>query len=351
VKLKVSFDAGSSIRKIVWKNPYGENKVKHLVMSPYEAEVVRLPRLGEQISLEQIWIGYGDRQFVLGQIASDEYASSTIVSDSDERKYERAVRMTLGVLGYLKKVESNIDWGTPIDIGLLLPYKEYRDGDNVERLLREHLEGFSWCGEEMRFNLENFTCRPEGFGVYSQCANHSLDRILTFVFGHRDATALFARKQRPDAASETVPLGLNNCIQYICQDTGVSNEMHLTRALIQAGYPLKTAALEPLIQAVDKDAAEYEMAKLTEAIETARDQYCLSVKNWLTKKLKSVDQVLICGGTAQYLRADIENWFGEGQFNWCDRLIKQMSKQLSIKDPYQQARLADPYGLFLQMGE
>jgi hypothetical protein len=234
VSFIVCFDAGSSLVKIIWENLLnGDRKVHYLVMSPYEAEIARLPRYEDGISLERIWIKYGDRQFALGAIARDEYANSRL--SLDERKYERAVRRVLGVLGYLAKSQ-HLDWGTPIHLGLLLPFDEYQDKETIEFMLRQYVEEYVWCGEILRFNLKTIACRPEGFGVYSQNGNFDLKRTLTIVIGHRDATALLALESRPHPNSETIPLGLNNMVQYVRQDFAIKDEMALTRALFEAGY-------------------------------------------------------------------------------------------------------------------
>lgn len=343
----VCVDAGSSLVKIIWENLLnGDRKVHYLVMSPYEAEIVRLPRYEDGISLERIWIRYGDRQFALGAIASDEYANSRLVLD--KRKYERTVRRVLGVLGYLAKQE-HLDWSTPIHLGLLLPYDEYEDKEFVEMLLRQHLEEYVWCGEVARFNLKFFACRPEGFGVYSQCGNLSLDWTLTIGIGHRDATALKSKKRIPHPSSQTVPMGLNYMVELVKQDFAIKDELKLTRAIYDAGYPINVEPLKELIQSKDSEVAKLELKKLVRIIEVARDQYCLSVSNWLEKHLYEVDQVLVCGGTSLYLKQELEQWCEKFTVNWCDPLIKSMVKHLGIKLPHQQYRLIDPYGMFLHL--
>jgi hypothetical protein len=343
----VCFDAGSSLIKIIWENLLnGDRKVRYLVMSPYEAEIIRVPRYEDDVSLERIWIKYGDRQFALGQIARDEYANSRL--SLSERKYERAVRRVLGVLGYFAKIE-HLDWGTPIHLGLLLPFDEYQDKETVEYMLRQYVEEYVWCGEVLRFNLKTIACRPEGFGLYSQCGNFSVGRSLTTVLGHRDATALIAENQMPHSRSETVPLGLNNMIQYVRQDFAIKDEMVLTRALFDAGYPLDEEPLKQLIQVSDPGIASYELARLKSVVETAREQYCFSVKQWLTKHLSDIDEILVCGGTALYLQSELQQWCKGFTLNWCDRLIKSMIRHLGIKLPSQQHRLIDPYGMFLHL--
>lgn len=346
--LLVCGDAGSSTGKFVYEDLLnGAGKVKCLVKSPYEAEIVRIPQLEGRASLEKIWIKYGDRQFALGRIARDEYAEFRLTYD--KKKYEKAVRMVLGVLGYIAQIEP-IDWGTPIHLCLLLPYKEYKDKDTVEYMLRQHLEGYIWCGKELRFNLQKFECRPEGFGAYSQCANQKLETVNTVVIGQRDASILKALEGRPHPHSSTVELGFNRFVQFIRQDFAIQQEdIDLTRILFDAGYPLNSENLKILIQTSDRDIAEYELIRLREVIETARAQYCLTFRLWLEDSVRQADEILLCGGTALYLRKDIEKWLKGAPLNWCDRLRKQANKLLSLKHEHQLFRICDPLGGYLSL--
>jgi hypothetical protein len=344
----VSIDAGwSNLRASVNNRKTG--KVKSISVSPYEAEVFLQPQIGDVASPEKLWIGYGDREFLIGEIATGQPGG--LIVSYDEKKYERAVRFVLGALGYLSNI-GDLDWGTPINLGLLLPYREYQDKSAAEEMLRYHLEGYRWGGKPVRFNLKKFVCCPEGAGVYSQCGNPGLRRVLVASIGFRDASILHVLDGYPDTRSGTVPLGMNAFVELIQQGYSVPDKMKLTTALVESGWPLKDAPLLELIQTTDPVLRENELIRLKAVIESARLQYEKALKRWLKKHLDSVDEIIFCGGTALFLKPMIQSWFKEWGYsisvNWCDPLTKQMAR-MGFKGEYNQFRTADNTGLLLAL--
>jgi hypothetical protein len=344
----VSVDAGWSSLRVATYSPQG-NKIKIITVSPYEAEIFLSPQLGDVVSPEKLWIGYGDREFVIGEIAIGQPGG--LIVSYDQKKYERAVRFVLGALGYLANV-GYLDWGTPLCLGLLLPYLEYQDKAAAEEMLRYHLEGYRWGGKTARFNLQKFVCCPEGAGVYSQCGNPALRRVLVASIGFRDASILHVLDGYPDTRSETVALGMNAYVELIQQGYSVPDKMKLTTALVKSGWPLKDAPLLELIQTTDPVLRENELIRLKAVIESARLQYEQALKNWLKKHLDSVDEIIFCGGTALFLMPMIRAWFKEWGYsislNWCDPLTKKMFR-MGIKGEYNQFRTADNIGLLLEL--
>ncbi len=344
----VSVDAGWSNLRVGISDAEG-TKVESITVSPYEAEIFLEPQLGDVASPEKLWIGYGDREFLIGEIATGQPGG--LIVSYDEKKYERAVRFVLGALGYLSTV-GYLDWGTPLCLGLLLPYLEYQDKAAAEEMLRYHLEGYRWGGKPVRFNLQKFVCCPEGAGVYSQCGNPALRRVLVASIGFRDASILHVLDGFPDTRSETVALGMNAFVELIQQGYSVPDKMKLTRALVKSGWPLKDAPLLELIQTTDLVMRKNELIRLKAVIESARLQYEKALKNWLKKHLNSIDEIIFCGGTALFLKPMIQAWFKKWGYsisvNWCEKLIKKMP-DLGIKDQYDQYRSADKTGLHLAL--
>jgi hypothetical protein len=344
----VSVDAGWSNVRFAFHNPQTD-KIENITVSPYEAEIFLEPQLGDIASPEKLWIGYGDREYLLGEIAAGQPGG--LIVAYDEKKYERAVRFTLGALGYLGKI-GYLDWGTPLCLGLLLPYLEYQDKEAAEQMLRYHLEGYRFCGKPVRFNLQKFICCPEGAGVYSQCGNQKLRRVRVFSIGFRDASVLHVLDGFPDTSSETVALGMNAFIELIRQRYSITDSMQLTRALVESGYPLTDDPLMELIQTDDEVLKKIELMRLKSVIESSRIQYLTALKRWLKKHLVSVDEIIFTGGTALYLRPTIESWLEEWGYsisvNWCDPLTKKMSR-MGIKGEYNQFRSMDNTGLLLAL--
>jgi hypothetical protein len=352
----VTFDSGWSRRKFSYYNPLNGGAVNCVAVSPYEAEIYLEPQLEGAVSTERLWIGYGDRQFLLGEIARDKPGGSIIAAG--EKKYERAVRFTLAGLGYLQKT-GHLDWATPLRLGLLLPFEEYRDKDSAEELLRFHLAGYQWCGETLRFNLEEFICCPEGAGVYAQCGSQKVRRSLVLMLGYQDATALHVLDGSPDGSrSQTVPLGMSVFIKSVKQGFSVRDEMLLAQALVESGEELLEEPLYPLIQATDERVRQNELDRLKQTILKAKKQYLAALRRWLERHLYSVEEILVCGGTALYLRPHIDKWFEEwveqkrgypASVNWCSSLIKETRTVLRTKDQYELFRAADNVGFILDL--
>jgi hypothetical protein len=344
----VSIDAGWSNLRVGISDSEG-SKVESITVSPYEAEIFLEPQLGDVASAEKLWIGYGDREFLIGEIATGQPGG--LIVSYDEKKYERAVRFTLGALGYLGKI-GYLDWGTPLCLGLLLPYLEYQDKAAAEGMLRYHLEGYRFCGKPVRFNLQKFVCCPEGAGVYSQCGNPELRRVLVASIGFRDASILHVLDGFPDTRSGTVSLGMNAFVELVQQGYSVTDKMQLTCALVKSGYPLTDDPLLDLIQTTDQILKKTELIRLKSVVESSRLQYLTALKQWLKKHLVSVDEIIFTGGTALFLKPTIEFWLEEWGYstsvNWCEKLIKKMHR-LGIKGEYNQFRSMDNTGLLLAL--
>jgi hypothetical protein len=352
----VTFDSGWSRRKASYFNPINGGGVGCFAISPYEAEIYIEPQLEDALSTEKLWIEYGNRQFLLGEIARDKPGGSILTFG--EKKYERAVRFTLAALGYLRKTV-NLDWATPLRLGLLLPFEEYQDKESAEELLRYHLSGYQWCGETVRFNLEEFICCPEGAGIYAKCGSETVRRSLVIILGYQDATALHVLDGDPDdTRSQTVLLGMSTLIQSIKKGYSVRDELRLAQALVEVAEQKSDQPLQQLIQANDENIRANELTRLKNAIQKSRKQYLGALRKWLERHLYDVDEVLISGGTALYLKPEIDQWFKEwaiqhrgypDKANWCPSLIKETQTILGTKDKYELHRSADNVGFLLDL--
>jgi hypothetical protein len=95
----------------------------------------------------------------------------------------------------------------------------------------------------------------------------------------------------------------------------------LAAAIAAAGNPPDFKALVPVLRSTNDAARKEELIKLKGAITMSRSEYALSLESWLNVVLpKSVDEAILCGGTADYLRPELSNYFKSTSVVWHGKL-------------------------------
>ncbi len=78
----------------------------------------------------------------------------------------------------------------------------------------------------------------------------------------------------------------------------------------------------------------------------------MMLSQWLRLRVpREVDEVIVAGGTANYLRNELNGLFSYTQVNWCETLEKQLHNQFAnqIEAKSLHYRLTDVYGLFFYL--
>lgn len=356
--IAIAIDVGTSGSKGILT--LGDSFNPECVATPPEVARVTLASLDtcSQTSLAEInpfqssWIELEARIYAIGYLARCFTTSPPL----ERRKFESTIPKVLAMVGAISQ-KQELPNGTNICLALLLPWSEYSDRHLLEKILRDALSDFSFCNTPKSFNLETFICLPEGGAILFQGRNagsnfQDLD-LVVLMLGYRDASLLFLNKGVFRGITE--PLGFANLIKSVSEKTSVRDWQKLTEIICKAGSNVNPKALKPLLQKVSENYRQYEQDRIQEAILQAREQYWLSLSEWLKLKIKgSEDEIIIAGGTSRYFKPELNNLLApmvKSKLQWCEQLEKRIRATFpdQINNHSLEYRLADVYSLFFYL--
>jgi hypothetical protein len=245
--------------------------------------------------------------YAVGYLASSQFYGNAGLSSF---KYERAFPKTLAAvwavahrLGLTKKKKISAA------IGVLLPAGEYENASRLKELITEGLDNFSTPTGTMSVSLSHYESKPEGGGVLMVYATSQDAAVLksktvaVVMVGYRNASILVSERGVVGKRL-TSPLGFIRLVELVERRIStLVGTARLAAAIARAGESIQTAPLMPLAMSSQKESRLSEVEKLVGAIESSRDQYLHSLSSWLRENLpKELDEVILCGGTAYYLR-------------------------------------------------
>jgi hypothetical protein len=151
----------------------------------------------------------------------------------------------------------------------------------------------------------------------------------------------------------TEKYGFAKMIELVKACTSGQQEDVLVPAIAKAGIKFKETALKHLSQKRDEKLKQRDTAKLIKAIKDARAEYYAILDNWLRNEIPpDVDEIILCGGTANYLKPELNALFSRqfplAEINWCEDLEKRVQSIFSeeIANNSLEYRLTDAYGYF-----
>ncbi len=237
-------------------------------------------------------------------------------------------------------------------LALLLPYGEWEDRERLEKALAIALSNFAFRGKQMSVRLGCFECMPEGGGLVltrskKLGADFNSMAIAVVMFGYRDISVVLF--ERGLSSGETMNLGLSWMVERVKRLTsGQKDTQALLEAIHSSGATIKPKYFKPLARSKKADFKMDEVAQITETVTMARKGYWSKVSDWLASLIPdTVDSVIIGGGTAEYLGAELKSFFAHTQVSWAAELEEDVrqSFNLSVKKDAMCLRLTDVYGL------
>ncbi len=358
--LSISIDPGGSLTKVVYDF---EGQRRYLTIDP---EVVILPRkivesyekevFGFNVyPQEQAWIQIkrGQDCYVVGEFAQKMLGVNPLAY----LKYERALCKALAAIGCVAQHCQLTE--AVLNIVIVLPYGEFHNRTELERQIQSAVKNFVFRGQRYRFNLNSFSCRPEGAGIfYWQCSQRGLEWILKSSFdllmvGHRNLSYLQFSKGRLHSGT-TSDLGINQIIQFVLKKTSGQSEQFLLPILYSGQeISVKSSVVQTALRSQEPRNRAVEAENLVQAIATAKAEYKRLVNEWLTLQQAQRQpssrpiEILISGGGSHLpeIRTLLAEQFHQFSLNWCNDLTQAIAHKLSLKTPYLAVRLADPYAL------
>jgi hypothetical protein len=313
-EVTLTLDFGGSGTKAIAQIRGGKPTAIWMEPSVIEATKISLAfqtrNLGNAYPENTAWVGIGEDYRAIGYLARSTYSATPGLKP---RKYELALYKTLAVVWAIKqkfKLPDSFD----ISIALLLPPGEFEDSALLKPMLRDALAEFDTPTEKVNANLIGYECFPEGGGIYAMyCKNtgEAIRRkvIALVMLGYRNASVMISRRGILNRG-KTTNLGMSKMVDLVIERTSGLVAEELVEAIASSGSEPKPQHFHHLCS--DNNHRDVEIEKIIYAVYSSRAEYAIALTNWLKEVLPSrneLDEVIICGGTADYLREELDTVF------------------------------------------
>jgi hypothetical protein len=352
--LTMVLDFGGSATKGVYAAG-GALKENLLCMEP---EVISLPysaianyeqtKLGKAEPADSAWVSVdNDTCYVVGYLAQSRFNGNAGLSSL---KYERAFPKTLAavwVAAQALKLKNKFSAA----LAILMPASEYESGKQLHELLVDGLKDFHTPTGKMSVNLTRFECKPEGGGIY-MIHRHQLGEaakrktIAVVMVGYRNASVLISERGQV-SKRVTSNLGFIRLVELVeARISGLPSTVQLARAIARTGEKIEARHLLPLAMSSVPEVRNDEAQRLVDAVNATRVEYASALCSWLREILPRqvhLDEVVLCGGTAEYMRNELESHFASTEINW----NAGIDLPCELKDAELGSRLCDAYGFYI----
>lgn len=362
-KILLALDPGASQTKSVYSlSSLSSQSLPQLMLM--ESEVFRV----STVVINDLKIDYGkaeDRVWISTKKKSKEiYALGLLAKDFQARnqlnalKYESALYKILGIVG---AIAHKHQLSNPFDLELLvlLPFNEFTSRQWLEESLKECLPTFYWCGKEVNVTLSKFQCLPEGYGGVSFLLRSFGEqwlqnrRVAVLMFGHRNTS--FLRFERGSFQEGRVSnLGFYQLLQKIVDRSAGQDVESLLPIIYRLGNDLHVDSplVRFLLKSKEVKHRKLEAKQLVKTIVTSRQEYWRLLEDWLKSVVpRSLHEIIILGGGAQYFRLELSDRYSWTNIHWCDNLAEEIIAQFNLSKTVEEQnilcyRLIDIYSYF-----
>jgi len=291
------------------------------------------------------WIGIDSDYRAVGYLARERYLSTSALV---QKKYLGAVYRALAAIWVVKQ-KLNLSNNFLISLAVLLPPGELEDAQRLFKLISKACStGFETPTGTLKVKLVNFKCLPEGGGV---ALLHSLKKgslikqktTAIVMIGYRNASLLINYRGMLDSG-RTTNLGMVRLVELVQQKTSGLTMEALLKTISEGGSTFTPSKFYSLTDSwANAQSRQAEVDKIIEAIKRSRAEYLRALKEWLAEVLPdSVDEIVFCGGTADYLKSDLNGYFISTLLEWHG----DFALQPTWEHQWLGNRLADVYGVF-----
>ncbi|MBE9128027.1 MULTISPECIES: ParM/StbA family protein [unclassified Coleofasciculus] len=319
--LIIAIDFGGSATKILAST---STDVYALCMEPEVIEVDKQllddyesTKLGQADEKNRAWVGYDNLYYAVGYLAQYKFAGTPGLS---ELKYERAIPKALAAV-WVAARHFSLGRKFNVAIACVLPPGEYADAASVETLLREALASYETPTGQLALRLTHFNCKPEGGATYMMIAKNQRDELLqkvvaVIMVGYRNASILISNRGEVGSFLSS-DLGFIQLVSAVMQKTSGQTAELLTPSIFEAGEKLESKPLFRLIRSTNEQRQSEELEQIRKAVASSRKEYFLKLSNWMKEHLpREVDEVVLCGGTVDYLATEFKSHFQWTPIQW-----------------------------------
>jgi hypothetical protein len=324
--LVLAIDLGGSQTKAIASVPASNGFPMLLCMEPEIADVsaasvrnYEKTKSGEVDPENTCWVGIDEDCYAVGFLARHKYGGNSLLK---QLKEESAVPKICGALWVLRQRLKLTDKLT-VALSVLLPPSEYQDRERLEVKLRRSLRRFNTPTGEMRVKLVDFNAKPEGGGIYLYRrsilgADIKNRNVAVVMLGHRNASVLVSTSGSV-APGVSSTFGMSWMLDdFVRRCSGlVKEDPRLMAAIVAAGTECNPEALAKLSRRNSSADREGEAQEMSQALKLSRDEYFRALVRWLSQELpRDMDEIILCGGTAEYLKPELEVHYSNVKVIW-----------------------------------
>lgn len=324
--LRLAIDLGGSQIKVIASVPAQNTFPMLLCMEPEIADVsaasmenYEKTKSGETDPENTCWVGISEEYYAVGFLARYKYGGNSLLK---QLKEESAVPKICGILWVLcqkLKLMSKLT----VAIAVLLPPSEYQDKERLEQKLRQGLKKFNTPTGEMRVKLLYFNVKPEGSGIYlhrrtilgTEIKNCNLAVVM---LGYRNASVQISTKGAVNPGVSNT-FGMSWMLDdFVRRCSGLlKDDPQVIAAIIAAGSECNPEALATLSRRKNTAEVLVEAQEMSFALKLSRDEYFRALVRWLLQEVpRDTDEMILCGGTAKYLKPELETYYSNVKLIW-----------------------------------
>lgn len=308
-------------------------------------------KIGSTSPENAAWVTYKGQHYAVGHLARHKFSADLQLK---KRKFESAIPKVLALCGAISS-KYELTGETNMRLAVLLPWGEYQDRLLFKKTISTALSNYNFRSDTKSFVLDAFLCLPEGGGVLIKGRDPGASiqnfKIVVVIVGYRDVSLLIMDRGELSTGM-TRPLGFYHLIEGVKARTSGLNEHVLASTICKAGKNVNPKALMALVNNVGENYRDYEISNVRTAIADARAEYWSKLEPWLKLEVgRDVDEVILTGGTAHFLRSELNSLFSYTTVNWCENLERQILSnfQSEVTAKSLSYRLTDIYGLFFYL--
>ncbi len=292
--------------------------------------------------VDKAWVGALDQFYAVGYLARERFNGNAGLS---QLKLDRAIPKAMAAV-WAASVELKLGNQFEAAVAVLLPPGEFENAPRLRSAIEVSLKNFQTPTGTLNVTLTDWDCKPEGGGIYMM---HTLEMqqeelkqktLAVIMLGFCNTSVLVATRGVVTKRI-TSDLGFIKLLDRVMKKTSGLDINKLAAALATAGNPPDFKALIPVLRSTSDAARKEELIKLKSAITTSRSEYVLSLSSWLNEVLpKGIDEAILCGGTADYLRPELSDYFKSTSVVWHGKLPPEFQQH-----PLSH-RMCDAFGVY-----
>lgn len=364
-RIVVSLDLGSSLVKALYK--VGEHG--RLGAIAMDSQILPLPLESIQsykdgaggfnasLPEDDAWLTFkkrADNGIVLGHLAKQFKASAKL----KQLKYEQATPKLMAVIGSIIQRECLDTAEVEIIASVLLPYGEFSNREQFEKEFTKESRNYYFRNQKINVDIDTLNCFPEGCGLIANLTRSRGEgwfakrTVVVLMCGHRNISLIVFDRGAMSRASQTTDLGFIRLVESVIQKTSLIDVEAITKGVYEVGDDVSPSkdALRVLIRSQDPSNYDAEAQQLSDAIKAAKKEYWALVQDWLNSAMPDrVDELIIAGGAAQYLKKDLDNFLGWAEPSWSSSQVSEELLSLFSSFPEQDTlamRFKDVYALY-----